>query len=94
MIKSFADRKTQELFDTGDCPPVWKVFQSVAERKLDMLNAATSVSDLRSPPGNRLEKLRGNRAGQWSIRINGQYRICFRWDRDGPVDVEILDYHD
>ncbi|MCP1560726.1 UNVERIFIED_ORG: plasmid maintenance system killer protein [Methylobacterium sp. SuP10 SLI 274] len=58
-----------------------------------MLNAASVVSDLRSPPGNRLEKLSGDREGQWSIRINDQWRICFRWDGSGPEDVEIVDYH-
>lgn len=58
-----------------------------------MLSAASFVSDLRSPPGNRLEKLSGDREGQWSIRINDQWRICFRWDSLGPEDVEIVDYH-
>jgi proteic killer suppression protein len=58
-----------------------------------MLDAATAVGDLRSPPGNRLELLKGTRAGQYSIRINRQWRLCFRWSADGPVDVEIVDYH-
>ena len=58
-----------------------------------MVEAADVLADLRSPPGNRLEALRGNRAGQWSIRINDQWRICFRWDAGGPEDVEIVDYH-
>jgi proteic killer suppression protein len=58
-----------------------------------MINAATSLGDLRSPPGNRLEALVGDRKGQWSIRINDQWRICFRWGKDGPVAVEIVDYH-
>jgi proteic killer suppression protein len=65
----------------------------VAARKLDMLDAAEDLDDLRAPPGNRLEKLKGNRAGQWSIRINDQWRICFRWD-EGAWDVEIVDCHD
>ena len=65
----------------------------VLKRKLDMLDAANVLEDLRSPPGNRLEKLAGDRAGQWSIRVNGQWRICFVW-RDGAADeVEIVDYH-
>jgi proteic killer suppression protein len=65
----------------------------VLRRKLDMLDAATSPDDLRSPPGNRLEKLGGDRAGQWSIRVNGQWRLCFVW-RDGAAEeVEIVDYH-
>jgi proteic killer suppression protein len=66
---------------------------AVAERKLTMLQAATELRDLRSPPGNRLEALAGNRAGQYSIRINGQWRICFVWTDDGPAKVEIVDYH-
>lgn len=67
--------------------------RAVAERKLAMLDAATSVADLRVPPGNRLERLAGDRAGQHSIRINDQFRICFRWGDDGPEAVEIVDYH-
>ncbi|MGH7719005.1 MAG: type II toxin-antitoxin system RelE/ParE family toxin [Gemmatimonadaceae bacterium] len=66
----------------------------VARRKLDMLDAALSLESLRFPPQNRLEKLKGNRAGQYSIRINRQYRICFAWTGDGPKRVEITDYHD
>jgi len=65
----------------------------VAARKLTMLDAAQTLDFLRSPPGNRLEALRGDRKGQYSIRINDQFRICFRWTDDGPVDVEIVDYH-
>lgn len=94
MIRSFAGKKTGAFFGTGKCPAGWRAFADVAMRKLDMINAATSIDDLRSPPGNRLEKLRGDRAGQWSIRINGQYRVCFRWGGDGPEQVEIVDYHD
>ena len=66
---------------------------SVALRKLDYLNAAGALSDLRAPPGNRLEALKGNRVGQHSIRVNDQWRICFVWTDAGPVDVEICDYH-
>jgi toxin HigB-1 len=65
----------------------------VAARKLDMLDAATKLSDLRSPPGNQLEALRGDRAGQYSIRVNRQWRVCFRWTPNGPESVEIVDYH-
>jgi proteic killer suppression protein len=64
-----------------------------AQRKLDMLQAARDLNDLRSPPGNRLEALAGNRQGQHSIRVNDQWRICFRWTKEGPADVEIVDYH-
>ena len=67
--------------------------QRAAQKKLRQLNAANNINDLRIPPGNRLEKLAGNRAGQHSIRINDQYRICFVWTKQGPVDVEITDCH-
>jgi proteic killer suppression protein len=72
---------------------VWSAILSVAERKLTMLDAAAVLIDLRSPPGNRLEALEGNRKGQHSIRINAQWRICFVWGPNGPEDVEIVDYH-
>lgn len=72
------------------CPTT---LRRVAERKLDMLDSAESLDDLRVPPANRLEALTGDRRGQFSIRINDQYRICFRWEPDGPHDVEIVDYH-
>ena len=93
MIRSFADRATERLFRNGDCPARWRAFEAVALRKLDMVDAATAPADLRSPPGNRLEMLKGERAGQYSIRINRQWRLCFRWTSDGPADVEIVDYH-
>jgi len=93
MIRVFADRATERLFADGICPPRWRDFKSVAERKLDMIDAVARLEDLRSPPGNRLEALKGVRKGQWSIRINRQWRICFRWTPDGPSDVEIVDYH-
>jgi proteic killer suppression protein len=67
--------------------------QRAAQKELRQLNAANNINDLRIPPGNRLEKLAGNRAGQHSIRINDQYRICFVWTKQGPADVEITDYH-
>jgi proteic killer suppression protein len=93
MIRSFANRATDRLFNDDACPAQWRELKSVAVRKLDMIDAATKVEDLRSPPGNRLETLKGDRKGQWSIRINRQWRICFRWTTDGPADVEIVDYH-
>jgi toxin HigB-1 len=93
MIQSFGDRTTERFFRTGECPARWQAFQGVAMRKLDMLDAATRLADLRSPPGNQLEALKGDRAGQFSIRINRQWRVCFRWTFLGPADVEIVDYH-
>ena len=98
MIRSFQNKGTQDVYDGTDsrqarrvCPrEVW----SVARRKLDLLRRATRRDDLRFPPGNRLEKLQGDRAGQDSIRINEQYRICFVWKADGVEQVEIVDYHD
>lgn len=73
--------------------PRFANIHAVAERKLTLLSAAVELKDLRSPPGNRLEALQGDRAGQHSIRINAQWRVCFVWTDDGPVDVEIVDYH-
>lgn len=91
MIHGFRDKTTEELF-RGGSPRRLRAIATVALRKLDMLDAAERVDDLRAPPGNRLEKLRGDREGQWSIRVNDQWRICFRWD-EGAHDVEIVDYH-
>jgi proteic killer suppression protein len=93
MIRSFPNRATERLFRDGECPARWRPFEAVALRKLDMLDAATAPGDLRSPPGNRLELLKAGRGGQYSIRINRQWRLCFRWTPDGPAGVEILDYH-
>lgn len=93
MIRSFRCKHTRALYEEGTCHRSWRAFASAAERKLDMLDAATEIGDLRSPPGNRLEKLTGDRAGQWSIRINDQWRICFAWDASGPENVEIVDDH-
>lgn len=81
------------MFIEGECERRWRPFERAAVRKLDMIDAAHRLDDLRSPPGNRLERLVGDRAGQWSIRINDQWRICFRWGESGPEDVEIVDYH-
>ena len=93
MIRSFADKATERLFRDGTCPAPWRSIEGVALRKLDMVDAATRLDDLRSPPGNRLEALKGDRRGQYSIRINRQWLVCFRWTSDGPEAVEIADYH-
>lgn len=93
MILSFADADTEALFNEGKCPARWKSFEAVALRKLDMLDAAVTLTDLRSPPGNRLEALKGDRKGQHSIRINRQWRLCFIWTAQGAEDVELIDYH-
>lgn len=92
MILSFKCLETRALFETGDSRR-WKNLLNVATRKLTMLHAATELRDLRSPPGNRLEALQGNRMGQYSIRINDQFRVCFEWSDAGPTNVEIVDYH-
>jgi toxin HigB-1 len=93
MIKSFRDRDTERLFERQQVRRFGTGVQRVALRKLRMLDAAMSLSDLRVPPGNRLERLRGERAGQHSIRINDKWRICFRWHEGDAYDVEIVDYH-
>ena len=93
MIQSFADRRTERLFREGVCPAAWRAFQAVAIRKLDQLDYAAALNDLRAPPGNRLEALRGDRTSQWSIRINRQWRVCFAWGPNRPEGVEIVDYH-
>ncbi|HEU4417320.1 MAG TPA: type II toxin-antitoxin system RelE/ParE family toxin [Planctomycetota bacterium] len=96
MILSFGDRDTEELFH-GRGGKRSRRFPSdilrVAVRKLDLLNAAQDLSDLRAPPGNRLEALRGDLRGQHSIRVNDQWRIVFRWTARGPLEVRLLDYH-
>jgi toxin HigB-1 len=93
MIRDFKDDIAKAVFD-GENP---KGFPSdilkVARRKLRYLNAATLLEDLKAPPGNRLEALKGDRAGQHSIRINDQFRVCFKWTAEGPTEVEITDYH-
>ncbi len=97
MIQSFKNSETEDVFNGRRtrsaqklCPyPLWKI----AARKLDQLDSAVFMSELRLPPGNRLELLKGDRTGQHSIRINNQYRICFVWGGNGPESVEIVDYH-
>jgi proteic killer suppression protein len=92
MIQTFRCKDTRSVFEGGH-PKRFRAIEVVATRKLAILDAAKTLDFLRSPPGNRLEALKGNRAGQWSIRINDQWRVCFRWTEAGPADVEIVDYH-
>ena len=93
MIRSFKDDDTRRLFERSPVRRFGNDVQRAAFRKLRMLNAAVSLADLRIPPGNRLERLRGNRTGQYSIRINNRWRICFRWESGEVRNVEIVDYH-
>ena len=93
MIKSFKDKDAERLFQRQPVKRLGVDVQRVALRKLRMLDAATTVDDLRIPPANRLEKLKGDRAGQHSIRINRQWRICFVWRSGDAHDVQIVDYH-
>jgi proteic killer suppression protein len=92
MIKSFRDKDTEALFE-GRCPSRWQAIRRVAERELIQLNTAATLDFLRVPPGNRLEALKGDRAGQYSIRINEPWRVCFPWTAGEVFDVEIVDYH-
>jgi len=97
MIVSFSNQASEDIFNgkrskqaSKVCPAtLWKI----AFRKLDQLNQVDVLEDLRVPPGNRLEKLKGDRSGQYSIRINDQYRVCFNWTKQGPAEVEVTDYH-
>ena len=93
MIKSFADKDTARVFAREYVRRLPPPLHPVAWRKLAQLHAATRLDSLRVPPGNRLEALKRDRAGQHSIRINDQFRICFSWQEDGAHDVEIVDYH-
>lgn len=92
MIRTFRCKDTQALFE-GRCPHQWLAVRAQAERRLAQLDAAVTLDFLRAPPSNRLEPLKGDRQGQWSIRVNDRWRVCFTW-RDGDAhDVEIVDYH-
>lgn len=97
MIQKFGDKGTEDIYDGADsasarkrCP---KDLWVIARRKMDQINRAIDLNDLSVPPGNRLERLKGNRKGQSSIRINQQYRICFSWENRDAYEVEIADYH-
>lgn len=92
MIRSFRDRATEKIFNR-ERTRFPRDIQRSGLRKLLLIHAAEAIADLRVPPGNRLEKLSGNRVGQYSIRINDQWRVCFRWDEGDAFDVEIVDYH-
>ena len=93
MIKTFKDEETQKVFHRERSKKLPPDIQQVALRKLRMINNAYAINDLRIPPANRLEKLTGDRAGQYSIRINDRWRICFEWKSNNAYDVEITDYH-
>ncbi len=93
MIKSFRDKQTQEVWERRLSRRLPREIQRPARRKLVLIHSAASLEELRSPPGNRLEALKGDRAGQHSIRINDQYRICFTWTGTDAESVEIVDYH-
>lgn len=93
MIKSFKDKETEKVYSREGSNKLPRDIQQVALRKLRMLNNVKSLNDLKVPPANRLEKMKGNREGQLSIRINDQRRICFKWQNGDAHDVEITDYH-
>lgn len=93
MIRSFSDKETQKLFERESSRKLPRDIQNVARRKLEVLHAAGSLQDLRNPPSNHLEKLKGERKDKHSIRINDQWRICFRWHENDAFEVEIVDYH-
>ena len=93
MIRSFADKNTEKVWNQQWTKEMPREVQKVAYRKLIMIHRSISLNDLMAPPGNRLEKLSGNREGQMSIRINKQYRICFTWRNNDAFDLEITDYH-
>jgi len=93
VIESFANDETRNLFATGKSRRLPPDILRRAVMRLTQLDAATEVDDLRQPPSNRLESLLGSRAGQWSIRINDRWRVCFRFERGNAQDVEIIDYH-
>jgi len=92
LIKTFKDKETEKVF-TREESRKWRSIQKVAQRKLMYLHAATRLDDLKAPPGNRLKKLGGDRKGQYSIRVNDQWRICFIWREGDAYEVEVADYH-
>lgn len=93
MIRTFKDKEAEKVFKGRFSKKLPQNIQQIAERKLILLHQSTTLNDLRVPPSNRLEALKGNRRGQHSIRINDQWRICFEWNEDGVYAVEIVDYH-
>lgn len=93
MLRSFADKDTEEIWNRRRVRKLDSITARIALRKLLILDAAVNLGDLRVPPGNRLETLKGDRVGQHSIRVNDQWRICFKWTGSGPTDVELVDYH-
>ncbi len=93
MIRTFKDKEAEKIFKGRFSKKLPQNIQHIAERKLILLHQSTNLNDLRVPPSNRLEALKGNRRGQHSIRINDQWRICFEWNEDGVYAVEIVDYH-
>jgi proteic killer suppression protein len=93
VIESFADKRTAAIFQGFEVRGLPREMQGAARRKLKIIDAAPSLDSLRVPPGNRLEPLKGDRKDQWSIRINDQWRICFRWHDGNASDVEIVDHH-
>lgn len=93
MIRSFADKETESLFTTGRSRRLPQSILRRAMTRLYQMHFAKRIEDLREPPSNRLEALKGDRGGQWSIRINDQWRVCFVWTAEGPQHVEIVDYH-
>lgn len=93
MIKSFRDKDAERIFNRQRVKRFSLSVQKLAQRKLDLIEGADLIEDLRTPPGNRLDMLSGNRKGQYSIRVNDQWRICFRWKSGQATNVEIVDYH-
>ncbi|MDH0866395.1 type II toxin-antitoxin system RelE/ParE family toxin [Mitsuaria sp. GD03876] len=93
MIDSFADKRTAAIFDGREVRGMARDLQQLCRQKMRAIDAAPSIDTLRFPPGNRLELLKGDRRGQWSLRVNRQWRICFRWKDGIATDVEVADYH-
>jgi proteic killer suppression protein len=93
MILSYRCKHTEALLASGDCHRDWRNFARIARRKLLLIDSAQALHDLKVPPGNRLEALRGDRSGQHAIRVNDQYRVCFVWRNGDAYQVEIVDYH-